>query len=276
MTREEVMTIIQDCAAQMGRAPNLDDLKRTAKISLRQIRKNFGSYRGALDACGLVRRGAGYRVGENDLFIEWATIVRKLGKVPTAKDWDAAAQYSITPLRKRFGTLSSAPLGLLEYARKNGLESEWEDVMEITVAYLNSLPLPDMKFKAVTCAPPKPGVLMNQPIYGTPLIPWALTYAPTNEIGVVFLFGTVAQELGYAVTRMQTEFPDGEAMRKVDEGRWQRVRIEFEFESRNFQAHFHRPEGCDLIVCWSHNWPECPLEVLELKTVIGQRWEKPN
>ena len=43
---------------------------------------------------------------------------------------------------------------------------------------------------------------MNQPIYGTPLIPWALTYAPTNELGVVYLFGTVARELGYAVTRM--------------------------------------------------------------------------
>ena len=29
-------------------------------------------------------------------------------------------------------------------------------------------------------------------------------------------------------------------------------------------------EACDLIVCWRHNWPECPenLEVLELSTVV--------
>ena len=31
--------------------------------------------------------------------------------------------------------------------------------------------------------------------------------------------------------------------------------------------------GCDLIVCWEHNWEECPLEVIELKTVIAEDWE---
>jgi hypothetical protein len=49
------------------------------------------------------------------------------------------------------------------------------------------------------------------------------------------------------------------------------VRIEFEYESRNFYVHRHPPGGCDVIVCWRHNWPECPsdLEVVELSTVIG-------
>jgi hypothetical protein len=34
--------------------------------------------------------------------------------------------------------------------------------------------------------------------------------------------------------------------------------------------HGHRVEGCDMIVCWKHNWPECPLEVLELSKVMGK------
>jgi hypothetical protein len=25
----------------------------------------------------------------------------------------------------------------------------------------------------------------------------------------------------------------------------------------------------DMIVCWKHNWPECPLEVLELSKLVG-------
>ena len=25
-----------------------------------------------------------------------------------------------------------------------------------------------------------------------------------------------------------------------------------------------------MIVCWEHNWPECPLEVLELKSLVKQ------
>jgi hypothetical protein len=31
----------------------------------------------------------------------------------------------------------------------------------------------------------------------------------------------------------------------------------------------HDPAGCDIIVCWEHNWPECPLEVVELKKAIS-------
>jgi hypothetical protein len=48
------------------------------------------------------------------------------------------------------------------------------------------------------------------------------------------------------------------------------VKIEFEYESRNFLRHMHDPAKCDIIVCWEHNWPECPLEVIELKKEIGR------
>jgi hypothetical protein len=43
------------------------------------------------------------------------------------------------------------------------------------------------------------------------------------------------------------------------------VRIEFEYESRNFLLHQHSVMHCDVIVCWKHNWPECPRDVLELR-----------
>jgi hypothetical protein len=32
----------------------------------------------------------------------------------------------------------------------------------------------------------------------------------------------------------------------------------------------HDPSKCDLIVCWRHNWPECPLEVLELRKLLPE------
>ena len=268
--REQIMTSIRECAEKIGHAPSLAELQRSTNISMRQIRRNFGVYRQALEACGLARTGAGYLVSENTLFLEWAKVVRKLGKIPTGGEWEMSAQCSTTPLRRRYGAFSQVPQGMLEYARRSGLESEWKDVMDIMSTHVLNMPVPEVRLSALSCVPPKPGTLMNQPIYGTPLIPWALTYAPTNEIGVVYLFGTVARELGYAVTRLQTEFPDAEAMRQVDQDRWQRVRIEFEFESRNFVAHCHRVEDCDLIVCWRHNWEDCPLEVLELKSVVGR------
>ena len=42
----------------------------------------------------------------------------------------------------------------------------------------------------------------------------------------------------------------------------------FEYKSRNFMEHGHDPDLCDLIVCWIHDWEECPVEVLELNTTV--------
>jgi len=41
-------------------------------------------------------------------------------------------------------------------------------------------------------------------------------------------------------------------------------------ESRTFRDHGHPEDGCDIIVCWRHNWPGCPpyLEVGELSSII--------
>jgi hypothetical protein len=87
---------------------------------------------------------------------------------------------------------------------------------------------------------------------------------------VVFAFGLVARQLGFKVLRFQTSFPDCEVLREVVRGQLQRMKLEFEYESRNFLRHGHRIDGCDGIVCWKHNWKECPLEVIELRKEIAK------
>lgn len=95
-----------------------------------------------------------------------------------------------------------------------------------------------------------------------------LQHAPVNEQGVVLLFGMLARELDYVVEIVRTGFPDCEAKHRVGKDRWEKVKIEFEFQSRNFIAHGHDLNGCNLIVCWENNWEECPIDVLELSSVI--------
>ena len=97
-----------------------------------------------------------------------------------------------------------------------------------------------------------------------------LQHAPINEQGVVFLFGMVAFELGYVVESVATGFPDCEAKRRIKGSTeaWERIRIEFEYQSKSFIDHGHDATQCDIIVCWKHNWPECPLEVLDLSSAI--------
>jgi hypothetical protein len=97
-----------------------------------------------------------------------------------------------------------------------------------------------------------------------------LRNAPTNENGVILVFGMLAERLGFHIQAVKTGFPDCEAMRRVGSSEWQTVMIEFEYESRNFFTHGHPVDGCDVIVCWRHNWGECPhsLEVIELRGEI--------
>jgi hypothetical protein len=110
-------------------------------------------------------------------------------------------------------------------------------------------------------------------VYGEPLGLAAMAHAPTNELGVLFLFGIVAADLGFRVERLQAAFPDCEAKREVAPGKWELVLVELEIYSRNFKLHRHDPRGCHVIVCWKHNWPDCPewLEVIELSKIVKGR-----
>ena len=114
-------------------------------------------------------------------------------------------------------------------------------------------------------------------VYGEPLGLAAMAHAPTNELGVLFLFGIMAAELGFRVERLQAAFPDCEAKREVAPGKWELVFIELEIYSRNFKLHRHNPRGCHAIVCWKHNWPDCPewLEVIELSKVVKKLGDRP-
>jgi hypothetical protein len=110
------------------------------------------------------------------------------------------------------------------------------------------------------------GLYKDRPVMGEPFDRRPMTNAPVNELGVMVLFGMVAAGLGLQVESVQGKFPDCVARRQVAPGKWQYLRIEFEYESKNFKLHGHDPKGCDVIVCWRHNWKDCPdsLEIIEL------------
>jgi len=97
-----------------------------------------------------------------------------------------------------------------------------------------------------------------------------LVYSPVNEQGVVFLFGKIAHEFGMYVELIRTGYPDCIAKRYIGKDRWEEIKIEFEFHSSDFIRHKHKAEEVDMIVCWEHDWQDCPksIEVLELRNEI--------
>jgi hypothetical protein len=98
-----------------------------------------------------------------------------------------------------------------------------------------------------------------------------MAHAPVNESGVVAMFCMVARDLGYYIQEIGTEFPD--CIVRRDNGRgWEELAVEFEWDSRSFKDHGHDPAGCDAIVCWHHNWIDCPadIEVIRLSEEIKE------
>jgi hypothetical protein len=295
-SKVEVIAAILGCAEKLGRVPTVAELIKYERIDRVEVRKHFGNYTAALEACNLEVPERGRKLEMDRLFEDWAGVVRKLKKLPTVFEYEQNSRYSERPLSSRFGTWAQVPGALKLYAEKNGLAPEWSDVMHLVEEqgsgasgklggrFESSLErsrdggpngLSDgglsgglggqATLSAMVCAVSGE----RRPVYGMVIATHAHVYAPTNESGVVCLFGAMAGQLGFMVLRIQTEFPDCEAIRLIAPGRYQLVKIEFEYESRNFLKHNHDPEGCDLIVCWEHNWRECPVEVVELKGKIG-------
>ena len=100
-----------------------------------------------------------------------------------------------------------------------------------------------------------------------------LVYAPVEENGVIFLFSKLTKDLNLYIETIRKGFPDCIAKRYIGKGQWEEVLIEFEFKSSDFVRHKHlesmkKGTQCDMIVCWEHDWKDCPknVEVIELKT----------
>ncbi len=278
MSREEVMEIIRQANQETGRVPTFKQLMQAKRLTQYDIRKHFGVYAAALNACGLEGTGSGYDAGLRNLFNDWVEVTRRVGRVPTVGDYELHSRYSLKPLMKQFGTWHRVAPAMAQYAREHHLEENGKDVLQVVEDHLHAQerrPLSmklSSKWTSKSALRPllRPGLMPGEPIYGPPTVDAHLLFAPTNEQGVLILFGAVARKLGFVVLRSQSEFPDCEALREMEIDKWQLVRIEFEWESRNFLLHKHRAEKCHLIVCWKHNWEECPVEVIELSSAIKQ------
>jgi hypothetical protein len=97
-----------------------------------------------------------------------------------------------------------------------------------------------------------------------------IVYEPINEQGVILLFAALAYELDLRIEGIRTKFPDALLRRKTSKGRWRSCKAEFEYRSSDFKAHGHPLTKCDLIICWEHDWKDCPIEVLDLKEAASR------
>ncbi len=253
ISNEQMIAELQRVAAELGQ----DYVTRT-QFGLQSklcpaslIERRFGTWNAATEAASLkptaqaeVMRGK--RVSDDDLLRNLLDIYRQVGRVPTVNDVERFGAYSIGPYRTRGMDLTQATA---EAVTRFGGEAAAAEVGAILQTRAR-----------------RPERARER--YGELIDFRGFRYAPTNETGVVGLFTTVCQELGFVIEIIRNAHPDCQAVRRTAQGDWVPVAIEFELCSSNYRDHGHDDSECDLIVCWEDNWPDCPLEVIELKSVI--------
>jgi hypothetical protein len=353
ITKERIISALQSVARKLRHTPTSAEFKRIAGISFYRVAWRFGTYSKAITAAGLKLNQSGVRVDSATLLEDWANVVRKVGALPSGKEYQQAGRYSRHCFPKRFQRWSLIPAAFCKSLAVGGLAGDWTDVVEmirrslmptcgacnrlakkreaVRLAYeaqarelaaataapaprevttqqpvvapdtrrpdVNTanptiLPPPLWGKKCVTstmlavfiaelsptglqwitgaCFPRR--VLQDRPLLGAPTQLPGMAHEPVNEMGVLVLFGMLCRQLGFVVESVQAGFPDCYVKIEVEPGRWQYYWIEFEYESISFRDHGHDPRKCDLIVCWRHNWKNCPphIQVLELSRIVEQ------
>jgi len=290
-TPQQIVDAIQACAKTLGRLPSKSEFLRQSDIGEYTINRVCGTWTKAVQAAGFRPYQKSKPQTSDELIVDWGRVVRNLGRPPSQQDYNKIAKFSWHQWQRNFGSWSATTRVFCEFAHG---KPEWADVVAIleAAAAREAEEEPEKK-KCLTPAASilltdapasllrvkddwhkwlrdRPATPYNALAYGDPIDFRRLRNAPVNENGVILLFGMLATELGLLIEAVQPEFPDCEAKYRGEDGKWRRLRIEFEFESRNFLIHGHNANDCDLIVCWRHNWKECPLHVIELSTAVKE------
>jgi hypothetical protein len=261
-SREELLTALSTFATEQQTDISSEAaFCKAIGISYKPIHRLFGDWNGFISVGGLKPHPMQkMRIADEELLDDYLRVVQSMnGRLPPYHEFAQVAKFSMGSYENRFGGFK----GFRRQAVQRGIQ----------LGIVQPAILPDETEEPSTST--EAAVSNRQPLDDRPLlgeeinVP-GLVHAPLNEMGVVYLFGPLAEELGYRIESFNPiGFPDCEGKRLVSKGRLQRVRIEFEFRSSNFVLHKHDASKCDLIVCWIHDWKNSPIEVCCLKEIVS-------
>lgn len=278
-TRESITVLLRNLASRLGKS-TLTKKEISTEIPPSVVNYYFGNVGNALEAAGLERRSStahfadrGPQLDDADLFTSIRRVEDQLGHEPGHSEYQVHGEYSTQPFKKRFGKWPDVLAHYRKWKTENPASEDSAiakvDTRGDGTPARDQSDSPDSTLRRRLLSA---SVFRKTPsqFYGEPIDFRGLRHAPINEQGVVYLFGMVSNELGFYIESVQQGFPDCEGKFLYDKRKnlWAKARIEFEFRSSNFREHGHDPSECDFVVCWIHDWPECPINVIELKHEI--------
>ncbi len=269
--REEMIAAIRTAVEAGGGEPlSYKKFLACSKMTKRDLWRNFPKWSEALKAAGFVFNQNHRWVANERLLTDWGRVARKLGRVPLAKEYVTMGEFNVSILGRRFGPWDKVIAAFWGFAMG---KQDWNDVLAMLAASGEEKKKVGKRCGMRSELLAKTRARMEgSAISGDPLYMEGISHAPVNETGVIMLFGAMAAKLGFMVESVRANFPDCQAKRRIGPDAWLTLRIEFEYESRNFRDHGHLPEGCDMIVCWVHNWHDCPphIQVIALSDELAR------
>lgn len=235
-----------------------NDFKKHSKMHPATIMRKFNSWEEALMTVGLEQGKNYYKTIElKELATEFYEVAKNLSYIPSLNQMAHRGKFSKGTYETKFKKYSIFKAIVSKYILDEHLcnDNNIMHLFEIEAQNIKS----DTEIYEIR--PHYEGKTLNFRHFA---------YNPTYENEVVSIFSAVAGELGFEIITIRDAFPDCKARRKSQNFR-NRMRdclIEFEFKSSDFVKHKHPIDGCDLIICWVHDWLECPIEVINLNTEI--------
>ncbi|HDP94073.1 MAG TPA: hypothetical protein ENN40_01800 [Candidatus Aminicenantes bacterium] len=274
-SREEIIREIQKVAAGLGvRYLKQQDFILNSTIPINTVKYHLGTWAQAAKSAGL-EMPRGYSQEENPELVQDDELLRELvrlyrlgGKPPTADIVKAHGAFSLEYYTSRWQSLERA----LWKAR----ELFPDAFQPVAAAPPPNVPASEADTSPIRLIPqtikPKRPVKVERRL-GEPVDFRGIRYAPVDRDGVLFLFGMLATELGFELEFVSSERPHAEGRRYFDVRReqWKHLRVEFLLKSSTYTPDQESGrEPCDLLVCWEHDSEDCPVEVLELKSVVRE------
>ncbi len=262
----DILKELRRVAAKLGQTSlSRNDFQAHGRLSRSIVESRFGGWNAAVAAAGLrplPKSGSNKqtldKTPDGELLKEIVQLTTELGRKPTKDLMTARGRFDPQTYAARWGS--------------------WEKALSAADEMYG---FPDLHVEAPGPSPQRavapvtdrttPRRRRRRVLYGEPIDFRGLRHAPLDEHGVAFLFGMISRELGFLIESVDSQYPHCRGKRSVDPDgrRWESVSIQFEAGSSSFRERGFSPEECDLIVCWLHDWDDCPIDVLELRSRIG-------
>ena len=94
----------------------------------------------------------------------------------------------------------------------------------------------------------------------------SLLFEPQNEYETVALFCLLAEELGFLIKRIRSDFPDG-----LLEQNGTDVPVEFVLLSSNYREHCHPATFDGTVICWRKDEDLGGIKILSLEEYLRRR-----